>query len=97
MAIFASQREGFTCTQCGKCCQVDKDMWLGGDLTWQQKQDLLTERDKYPANKTGCKMLYFEQGLSHCLVVEQYSDKRDCNCKNYPGEELCVRELENGN
>ena len=91
---FTTQRPDFTCQRCGKCCQeeVGRDMWLGGPLKWGPKQGLLAEREKHPKNEKGCRMLYFKDGISHCLVVEHGNNKRDCNCINYPGKELCLRE-----
>ena len=95
MTVFTSQREDFTCSRCGKCCRAEasRDMWVGGKLTWKQKQDLLAERKKHPKAKEGCKMQYFKDGLSTCLVYEMYgSEKQDRNCVNYPGPDLCVDE-----
>jgi len=96
-----SQRPEFECQKCGKCCicvggaKVNSDMWLGGSLTWNEKQQLITERKNYPPIEEGCAMLYFDEaGLAHCLVAELFGgDKRDINCINYPGDKLCEREL----
>ena len=97
---FTAQRPEFTCDRCGKCCQeeADWDMWLGGPLSPDEKnKTLLPERAKYPENEKGCRMLYFVGKVAHCLVVEKCSDKRDCNCINYPGEKLCLKEKELSN
>ncbi len=93
MIVFASQREDFTCLRCGKCCKAadSKNAWPGGDLTWEQKQVLLTKRKKYPAAEEGCEMQYFKKGVAICLVCEIYG-KQKCNrsCIDYPGQEICM-------
>jgi len=89
-----SERADFICQRCGQCCkECGPNMWIGGSLTWQEKQDLLKERKKYPVNKEGCAMLYFDKKLAHCLVLEVLGvDKREANCNLYPKDELCARE-----
>lgn len=92
---FKSQRPEFECSRCGRCCEVLSNSieWVGGDLTWDEKQTLLAERAKHPANDKGCKMLYYDNGLAVCLVTEFFEGKRrDINCINYPKNSLCVRE-----
>lgn len=88
------------CKKCGLCCEengngseLDKNLWIGGKLTWEQKQQLLEERKKYSTNEKGCAMLYFKGGKAHCLVAEMCgSDARDKNCIDYPFGEKCLRE-----
>lgn len=84
-----------TCTRCGECCspKADRDTWVGGDLTWEEKQSLLEERKKYPENE-GCKMLYWENDIAVCLFhTLGMEDKLDMGCKTYPeGDTLCLRE-----
>lgn len=83
------------CKKCGKCCQelVDKKMWVGGKLTWEQKQQLLEKRKKYLINDKGCEMLYFKGSKAHCLVTEMFgSNARDKSCIDYPFDEKCLRE-----
>lgn len=84
----------FECTRCGICCKelVNCLFWVGGNLTWQQKQDLIEERAKYPSNDGGCDMLYMDEDTAHCVVRDFLSEElRDASCKSYPavGEE-CI-------
>ncbi len=78
---------GFECLRCGKCCEqeVDEIFWVGGRLSWEQKQELIAERKKHPVNKGGCSMLYFKKDAAYCLVTELLGEvKRDNLCKIYP-------------
>lgn len=100
--IGSSAREDFVCDRCGLCCQkenledgrsIGKNVWVGGKLTWQQKQDLLEERKKYPP-ATGCRMLYFDDELAHCLVQKFIGiEAKEKNCVDYPLSEQCLREI----
>ena len=77
----------FECSRCGRCCEqeVDETFWVGGRLSWEQKQELIAERKKYPAGKGGCSMLYFKKDVAYCLVREMFGEEiRDNLCKIYP-------------
>lgn len=100
-ALLVSKSKGdFECLRCGRCCQelVGKKMWVGGRLNWEQKQQLLKERKKYPPNDKGCEMLYFEpDGLATCLVYKMFgSEARDQNCIDYPKIECLNGQKRNG-
>ena len=78
---------GFECLRCGACCKelVDCRFWVGGTMTYQQKQDLLVERATHPANDGGCSMYYMDGDTAHCVVRDFINDEiRDVNCKSYP-------------
>ena len=80
----------FVCSRCGNCCRelCPPDMWLGGNLTWQQKQDILEERKKYPQPQKGCAMLIPDGDKALCLVWKLYGkDAMDKNCQYYQCEE----------
>ena len=66
------------CQRCGLCCKGR------GDLSFQEM-----DRDW-----GDCCALRFDDGLAVCEVEESSGrgGKRDC-CKDYPGDELCEREL----
>ena len=93
-------KETFKCLRCGRCCRelVGKKMWVGGKLTWEQKQQLLKERKKYPPNDKGCEMLYFNnKKLATCLVYKMFgSEARDQNCIDYPKIECLNGQKRNG-
>jgi len=79
----------FKCLRCGRCCVelAEAKDWVGGKLTWEQKQELIAERKKKPKNdKGGCDMVYFDkEDLAHCLVTEMFgADIKDNLCKIYP-------------
>lgn len=98
--LFAKETGEFHCLRCGRCCQelVNRTMWVGGKLTWEQKQQLLKERKKYPPNDKGCEMLYFNnKKLATCLVYEMFgSEARDQNCIDYPKIECLNGQKRNG-
>lgn len=104
---FMSQRPEFVCTRCGKCCEilVEEIFWVGGTLTWPQKNSqeldekgeptgVIHARKKYPPAEHGCAMQYYnDDGLATCIIYEKYGpEKRDKNCCDYPGAELCMQE-----
>lgn len=86
------------CKRCGKCCQspaTNKNTWTGGKLTWEQKQQLLIERKKYPPNEKGCDMLIFEGEIASCLPHKLFGiEAKDSACTKYPDGEKCLREKE---
>ena len=78
--------DAFVCSRCGNCCRelCQPDMWLGGDLSWQEKQDLLTERKNYPPAEKGCAMLIPDKDKTLCLIWKMFGkDKIDKNCQDY--------------
>ena len=79
------------CQRCGLCCtKSPKNHWIDG-LTWQDKQDLLEERKKYPKAE-GCSMLYYAD-KAFCLVeVFLGKEKKSKVCSDYPKVGQCMRE-----
>lgn len=68
--------------------------WVGGDLTWTEKQLLLESRKKYPVlRRKCCQMLYYIKGDAYCLVKEMFGeDKLDKNCIEHrmlDGKKVC--------
>ena len=92
--------KGFVCQRSGLCCQklVRPQMWVGGNLTWEQKQNLLKERKRYPVNPEGCEMLYFEGKKAVCLIHKLYGfDVKPRQCREYPGDKLCLMQTKKMN
>ena len=73
------------CKRCGKCCK--EDVWLGSDLTWDEKQMLISERAKLP-EASGCRMLYYKDDVAVCLIHELLgSNKKETVCQQYKCKE----------
>ncbi len=97
----------FDCKRCGKCCRVPllapPNMWIGGKLLlndyYDDKQDLIAKRKSLEDEgctivKGCCTMVYFKDGIWHCLVTEVFGPGfTDVNCQNYPKMDT---ECENG-